>query len=691
MSTDKKISNLIEQQFPFFVRDEGPNLVAFLKAYYEWTEQANNAIEVSKNLLNYQDIDATYNKYLNYFDKEILQSIPKSILADRKKLAKHIKDIYRARGSELSYRLLFRVLFNEEIDFYYPGEDILRASDGRWIKETTIRVSIPRTATLTQFLGQSVTGLTSGASARVDKINTVFSGGVLVDELYLLDIDGTFQDYERVALTSNNSIYATISASVGPLQGVSVFNGGALHQTGDAISFASASGTGANGVVTAISDTSAVKWNIADGGSGYTANATITITGGSGVGAAFTIASIANTEIIAINTDTIAPVANVVLNTGPTFVSLGANTAAVSANLAIANISTPLNALAFSNVTVGTISALTVTNYGYGYLSLPSATVIQENISDLEISDGSGGIKGRNASITPENASGAITAVNVTNFGSNYSRTDNVTITNLTRAGTAAAQGTPEVSGMVFYPGRYVDTKGWLSWNNKLQDNLYYQEFSYEIRSTKVTNAYRQLVNAIVHPAGTKMFGRISLFSDVQTTVVTVDSQGIPTGTEAPAQSKLNIESEISIDLPTIISDFGTLEISPGPILEYTANTTVVTTATTLTVYATGTGSLFTSNATTINAYSTEIINTYALLPVGDLGSPKLLVGNNTLFTVEIPTSNTGLWIIDTYGGTANGLYFTNATYSNTFATLKLPYPNLSLSNGSFYYIANTS
>ena len=52
MSTSFKTSNIIEQQFPDYVRDDGPNLVAFLKAYYEWAEQANNAIEVSKNLLN---------------------------------------------------------------------------------------------------------------------------------------------------------------------------------------------------------------------------------------------------------------------------------------------------------------------------------------------------------------------------------------------------------------------------------------------------------------------------------------------------------------------------------------------------------------------------------------------------------------------------------------------------------------
>ena len=59
MSTDEKISTIVDQQFPFFVRDDGPQLVAFVKAYYEYLEQSNNALEVSKNLLNYKDIDNT--------------------------------------------------------------------------------------------------------------------------------------------------------------------------------------------------------------------------------------------------------------------------------------------------------------------------------------------------------------------------------------------------------------------------------------------------------------------------------------------------------------------------------------------------------------------------------------------------------------------------------------------------------
>ena len=56
MATNEKTSPLVNQQLPQFVIDEGPQLIEFIKAFYEYAEQANNALEVSKNLKNYQTI-----------------------------------------------------------------------------------------------------------------------------------------------------------------------------------------------------------------------------------------------------------------------------------------------------------------------------------------------------------------------------------------------------------------------------------------------------------------------------------------------------------------------------------------------------------------------------------------------------------------------------------------------------------
>ncbi len=118
-----------------------------------------------------------------------------------------------------------------------------------------------------------------------------------------------------------------------------------------------------------------------------------------------------------------------------------------------------------------------------------------------------------NAVVVANNAGGSITSASVDNSGTGYSRIDPLTVTNVTRSaqnGTAA----PEVTGIVDYNGKYTDTKGFISWNNKLQDNYYYQQFAYVLRSKQSTNTYREIVKKLLHPAGTNVFGDLLIQSN---------------------------------------------------------------------------------------------------------------------------------------------------------------------------------
>ena len=173
MAIDNKTSILIEQQFPDFVYDEGQNLIQFVKAYYEYMEQTGNALDANKNLLNYQDLDNTLDKFIDYFYREVFTSVPKTLMVNDKLFLKHVRDLYLSKGTEESFQLLFRILFNEEISFYNPGEDILRASDGQWYETTKIRLT-PITGTITDIDGYTIKGLTSGAIARVQTVNYYF-------------------------------------------------------------------------------------------------------------------------------------------------------------------------------------------------------------------------------------------------------------------------------------------------------------------------------------------------------------------------------------------------------------------------------------------------------------------------------------------------------------------------------------
>jgi len=91
MSTDKLTSIFVEEQFPFFTRDDKNQVLVLVQKYYESQELANNYIEVVRNLLNYQDLDNTYEKYFDFIVREILPNIPERVIVNRTLLAKHVK------------------------------------------------------------------------------------------------------------------------------------------------------------------------------------------------------------------------------------------------------------------------------------------------------------------------------------------------------------------------------------------------------------------------------------------------------------------------------------------------------------------------------------------------------------------------------------------------------------------------
>ena len=193
MAVSKKISSQIGQQLPDFIRSDAPLFQSFIEGYYEFLESANNVLDASRNLLNYQDVDTSIDKYVEYLRREIIPDFPRSTLANTHFILKKAKDLYTSRGSEKSYKLLFRALYNQEIEIYDPGESILRASDGRYVKENSIRVGDPALGNTQLLLGQNITGLSSGATAKVERINRTTESGFIVQELFLSGIGVTFK------------------------------------------------------------------------------------------------------------------------------------------------------------------------------------------------------------------------------------------------------------------------------------------------------------------------------------------------------------------------------------------------------------------------------------------------------------------------------------------------------------------
>lgn len=147
---DKKVSLLLPKQVPGFVREEYPKFISFLEAYYEFleneqftsgTSQKNDVINKAKQLKDIADVDQSLELFEDEFFNTFLPYLPKNTEASKDIIIKNIMPLYLSKGSEKSFKLLFRMLFDVDVKINYPRDNILRASDGRWNKENVLKVS----------------------------------------------------------------------------------------------------------------------------------------------------------------------------------------------------------------------------------------------------------------------------------------------------------------------------------------------------------------------------------------------------------------------------------------------------------------------------------------------------------------------------------------------------------------------
>ena len=94
----KTISEYIEQQFPAVYREDGPNLVAFTKAYYEFMENTSTSpTTLSRSMFQNRDIDETLDSFLVHFKEKYLSEFPYAKAVDKRFVIKHIMDIVSIR------------------------------------------------------------------------------------------------------------------------------------------------------------------------------------------------------------------------------------------------------------------------------------------------------------------------------------------------------------------------------------------------------------------------------------------------------------------------------------------------------------------------------------------------------------------------------------------------------------------
>lgn len=130
------IADVVAGQFPQFIREDYATFIAFMEAYYTFL----NDQKLTRSLENIKDVNDSLDEFIQLIKYEIAPDIPTT----NRFFLSNAKNFHLSRGSEESYRALFRLLLKKEIEILYPSEKMLRVSDGQWQQDISFFIRVKR-------------------------------------------------------------------------------------------------------------------------------------------------------------------------------------------------------------------------------------------------------------------------------------------------------------------------------------------------------------------------------------------------------------------------------------------------------------------------------------------------------------------------------------------------------------------
>lgn len=201
-----KLSNIVPTQIPSFVRENYDKFVSFINHYYKFLEQSNNPNYVPFSQKDFFDVDLTAEILIDRFRTLFIPDFPLELTVDKqtgtplniKTLIKRAKNFYETKGTQKSFSFLFRILFDEEIEIFYPRTKIMEVSGGQWVERKTIKIKVFDANKAKALLGNVIYQLDANGIQK--NRATVISSRIhkqspyMISELDLKDISGVFDD-----------------------------------------------------------------------------------------------------------------------------------------------------------------------------------------------------------------------------------------------------------------------------------------------------------------------------------------------------------------------------------------------------------------------------------------------------------------------------------------------------------------
>ena len=542
-----------------------------------------NPVNTIQELLQFRDPDKVISNFLTKFRNEFLNTIPENLddSVDKRKLIKNIKSVYRAKGTSRGHEIFFRMLFGLPSETIYPRENMLRISDGKWTTNKILRAIAFAGSDTSLLVGRTITGQTSGATAFIESVSKFQIGANEITEFILSQytISGTFQPGEEVRGTQSDDASVFIKATVTGIPGtISITNAGFLSAENDSVpitgggdgAIIQVNAIGNGGITDFIIDNAGIGYNIGDdlvfnnaNTNGGNAKAEVSVVNG---GLTPEDSTSTTDDHIILEDETVRGdnyTGNKIVQESATgsrditdirIITPGSNYTTLPVITVTSSTGESAKILANGN-NIGRVLGLKIVESGAEYHQSPSppaldvpGVMILKDITGTFIAD--------QAMTSVDSSSSTITATS-TSFNATLQTLKfksasgtfqvgrTITLANGASATIAKVQqatATATVTAVNDTNGTFINEDGHISEDAmKIQDSLYYQDFSYVIKVGRAISDWRDSFKKTMHTAGFYFTGQVNIENRISAQISQpVDGQ-ISGISESPIFGQINM------------------------------------------------------------------------------------------------------------------------------------------------------
>jgi hypothetical protein len=516
MTNKLKQSIAVQRQIPEHIRNSYPIFVEFVKAYYEFLGETQ-----TRSLEEIRDIDLTLDEFIERFKSELAKNVPIELASDKRKLLKHMRDFYLTRGSEASFQFLFKTLFEKEASLFYPSSQILRASDGKWTQDVSIFVELTgNTPDFSIVDGKFIT-INTGRKNIQTFVENVIQYDLNTFEVFIQrDYAGEIVVNSTVAYVENGTTY---TGRIVPCPSkLSIFKPGKGFKAGDLFSLQTQLGRGCTIKVTKTnSEGGILALQVIKFGLDYKTKFYSYLSNKDHISSEYIhpleigegTADVKEYSVTVDGQQTFniqylieggSPllVVEVARNNAP--VTL-AYTATTGTNVTISGLLNGDIVNLYGILTKGIAPDPNVPSYNErsgGFIDYGFASKQTYMFYDEQIPVGA-----------PERRSDRyfVDATYVGEIQSQFYANDTKTVVDEDLAIIEI-----DLGAIAKYPGYYQTADGFISDEMHIHDGEYYQAFSYVIKVEEELRSYADIIRALVHPAGMKLFAEYNIYKELK-------------------------------------------------------------------------------------------------------------------------------------------------------------------------------